>query len=440
MSKQVLIAGAGMGGLAAAIASARAGWQPRVFEQAGGFTDAGAGIQLGPNATRVLEAWGLGSALARVAAFPERLAVRSAGNGDLLAQLLLGAAALERYGAPYATVHRADLHRVLLDGAAGAGAELLVQARIDRVRDAPDTVLVGLGGPAEIEGDALIGADGLWSRVRQQVWADGAPASTGHLAYRTLLAQADLPPALRSDDVTVWLGPRLHVVTYPVRGGEWLNVVAIVQGAVASDPEGWDQFAVAADLQQALGDTCPALQDLVRAAPDWLLWVLHERPPLKGAQAMSHGRVALLGDAAHVMYPVGSNGASQAIVDARVLGAALVARGVGPAALRAYDDRLCAEISALVLRNRSAGPFGLLGLVDERCGGVFDDIDQVIPAAEREAYMARYKAAAGLAIETLNAAAPTIAAGACVAPLSAAGARAAPLSAPGTRAAPLTAR
>ncbi|HET8748398.1 MAG TPA: FAD-dependent monooxygenase, partial [Ramlibacter sp.] len=126
------------------------------------------------------------------------------------------------------------------------------------------------------------------------------------------------------------------------------------------------------------------------------------------------GRVALMGDAAHVMYPVGSNGASQAIVDARVLGAALVDHGVAPAALRAYNDKLCADVSALVLRNRGAGPFGLLGLVDERCGGVFDDIDQVIAAAEREAYMARYKAAAGFAIETLNAAPSIIAPGARV--------------------------
>jgi 5-methylphenazine-1-carboxylate 1-monooxygenase len=123
------------------------------------------------------------------------------------------------------------------------------------------------------------------------------------------------------------------------------------------------------------------------------------------------GRVALLGDAAHVMYPVGSNGASQAIVDARVLGAQFLAHGVGPQALRAYDDKLCKDLSALVLRNRGAGPFGLLGLVDERCGGVFDHIDEVLPREEREGFMARYKAAAGFAIETLNAAPPTIAPG-----------------------------
>ncbi|WP_235823260.1 FAD-dependent monooxygenase [Azohydromonas sediminis] len=126
------------------------------------------------------------------------------------------------------------------------------------------------------------------------------------------------------------------------------------------------------------------------------------------------GRVALLGDAAHVMYPTGSNGASQAIVDSRVLGASILAHGVTAQALKAYDDKLCADVSALVLRNRGAGPFGLLNLVDERCGGVFDDIEQVIPAAEREAFMARYKAAAGLIIETLNAAPPTIPPGARV--------------------------
>jgi 2-polyprenyl-6-methoxyphenol hydroxylase-like FAD-dependent oxidoreductase len=127
------------------------------------------------------------------------------------------------------------------------------------------------------------------------------------------------------------------------------------------------------------------------------------------------GRVALMGDAAHAMYPTGSNGASQAIVDARTLGAMMLAHGVGPAALRAYDDRLCAPVSALQLRNRGAGPFGLLTLLNDRCGGVFDDIDAVIPPAERAAFMAGYKAAAGFARDELNAAPPTIPPGARVA-------------------------
>jgi 5-methylphenazine-1-carboxylate 1-monooxygenase len=126
------------------------------------------------------------------------------------------------------------------------------------------------------------------------------------------------------------------------------------------------------------------------------------------------GNVALLGDAAHVMYPTGSNGASQAMMDARVLGAAMVEHGVTGGALQAYDARLCAEISAVVLRNRGAGPFGLLNLLDERCGGMFDDIDAVIPVEERDAFMSRYKAAAGFAMDTLNNSPAIIASGAQV--------------------------
>jgi len=127
------------------------------------------------------------------------------------------------------------------------------------------------------------------------------------------------------------------------------------------------------------------------------------------------GPVALIGDAAHAMYPTGSNGASQAIVDARVIGARMLDLGMTPAALAAYDAQLCAPVSELVLRNRGLGPFGLLGLLDERCGGVFDDIETVLPEGERRAFMANYKAAAGFAIETLNAAPPTIPPGARVA-------------------------
>ncbi|MDB5946261.1 MAG: FAD-dependent oxidoreductase [Ramlibacter sp.] len=359
MSKQVLIAGAGMGGLSAAIAIARAGRQPLVLEQAAAFDESGAGLQLGPNATRVLQAWDLGPALAQVAAFPQRLSVRSAGSGDVLAQMQLGAAALERYGAPYATLHRADLHRLLLEGARSAGVELMLDARVKSVRESGDSVRVGLSGAAgETEAQALVGADGLWSRVREQLWADGAPLPSGHLAYRTLIAQDDLPPPLRSDEVTVWLGPRLHVVAYPVHLGQWLNVVAIVHGSVAGNPREWDQSAAGRDLLQALGSTCAALQDLVHAAGAWRLWVLHERTPLKGAQAMSHGRVALVGDAAHPMRPYLAQGAGMAIEDAQELGRCLGAAGERsadvPAALRRYAlnrwER-CARVQRQAERN-----------------------------------------------------------------------------------------
>ena len=151
---------------------------------------------------------------------------------------------------------------------------------------------------------------------------------------------------------------------------------------------------------------------MLRGAAEVFEYPMIDRDPVP---TWVDGHVALLGDAAHVMYPTGSNGASQAIVDARVLGAAMVEHGVTIEALQAYDLKLCAEISAVVLRNRGAGPFGLLNMLDERCGGVFDDIESVIPAREREEFMGRYRAAAGFAKDQLNAAPPTIAPGARVA-------------------------
>jgi 2-polyprenyl-6-methoxyphenol hydroxylase-like FAD-dependent oxidoreductase len=150
---------------------------------------------------------------------------------------------------------------------------------------------------------------------------------------------------------------------------------------------------------------------MLRGAQEVFEYPMIDRDPVP---TWVDGRVALLGDAAHVMYPVGSAGASQAIVDARVLGAAMVQHGVNAQALQAYDQKLCKDISALVLRNRGAGPFAILGVVEERCGGVFDNIDDVIPKAERDEFMARYKQAAGFAIEALNAAPPTITPGARV--------------------------
>jgi hypothetical protein len=151
---------------------------------------------------------------------------------------------------------------------------------------------------------------------------------------------------------------------------------------------------------------------MLRGADEVFEYPMIDRDPVP---TWVDGRVALLGDAAHVMYPTGSNGASQAIVDARVLGAAMIEHGVTIEALQTYDRKLCAEISAVVLRNRGAGPFGLLNLLDERCGGVFDDIDAIIPPQERDEFMSRYRAAAGFAMDRLNAAAPTIAPGAKVA-------------------------
>ena len=338
--RQALIAGGGIGGLAAALAASRAGWEVRLYERAPVFSEVGAGIQLGPNVVRVLHGWGLKTELARVAAFPYRLQVRDAMSGRELGVLPLGERALQKYGAPYVTVHRADLHDLLL-------RSVLVQDKVWLNRDSclasyEDTgsvVTLKTTQGLEVEGDALIGADGLWSRVREQLLLnDGPPRVTGHLAYRAMLPQASLPERLRSQQVTAWLGPKLHVVQYPVRGGDWLNVVAIVQGQIQGDPQSWDHSTNAADLQAAIQLTSAPLRDLIaavtefgaRAGPAWRLWGLCDRPPMRGAHQQAQGRVALLGDAAHPMLPYLAQGAGMAIEDAAELGAAL-AQALGPA-------------------------------------------------------------------------------------------------------------
>lgn len=332
MQKQVLIAGGGIGGLAAALGSARAGWEVRLFERASAFTEIGAGVQIGPNVVRRLQAWGLQGALQAVAAFPGRLRVRSALTGAELAALPLGARAIERYGAAYATIHRADLHGLLLAAVRGLpGVHLNLGLSVQEHAQEGGAVTVRLahgdGRLVEVEGDALIGADGLRSGTRARLLGEAPTRASGHLAYRAVVRQDQLPQALHSGDVTAWLGPRLHVVQYPLRRGELLNVVAIRHGRPPADLESWDHGANAADLEAALARTCAPLQDLIRAVPQagggWRLWPLLDRPPVAGPHEMARGLVALLGDAAHPMRPYLAQGAGMAIEDAAELQRAL---------------------------------------------------------------------------------------------------------------------
>jgi len=331
MFRQALIAGGGIGGLAAALAASRAGWDVRLFERASAFGEVGAGIQLGPNVVKVLQGWGLAGALQIVAAFPERLQVRSAVSGQTLGELPLGAAMTQRYGAPYATLHRTDLHGLLLEAVRQhADMKLHLGRPLQSFSQTAQAVTVQADDGPGIEGDALIGADGLWSTVRQELLGDGLPRRTGHLAYRALVKQSDLPEQLRSQQVTAWLGPRMHVVRYPVRGGESLNVVAIVHGEVAAEADLWDHSANAADLAAATAGCCATLREVLDAIPGWRLWVLHDRAPMRGAHQHAVGRVALLGDAAHPMRPYLAQGAGMAIEDAAELGHAL-AQALDPA-------------------------------------------------------------------------------------------------------------
>ncbi len=327
---QALIAGGGIGGLAAALAAARAGWGVRLYERTPAFSEVGAGIQLGPNVVKVLHGWGLADALAAVAAFPDRLQVRSAQTGETLGVLRLGEVIAQRYGAPHATVHRADLHRVLLGAVQQAGVVLKLNHKLSTFTQNREVVTVQSGDDPPVEAEVLVGADGLWSPVRQWLLGDGPPRATGHLAYRALLPQADLPEALRSSQVTVWLGPKLHVVQYPVCGGKSLNVVGVVEGRTGADPDSWDHGTDGADLHAALAGSCAPLQDLVRAIPAWRLWALYDRPPMQAAWQHALGRVALLGDAAHPMRPYLAQGAGMAIEDAAELGRVL-AQALDPA-------------------------------------------------------------------------------------------------------------
>ncbi|WP_292292871.1 FAD-dependent monooxygenase, partial [Marivita sp.] len=268
-------------------------------------------------------------------------------------------------------------------------------------------------------GRLLVAADGIHSAIRAQMYPDQPPIHWGGAVMWRGTVRAK---PLRTVSSFVGLGTHRHrMVIYPISqpdetGTALINWIAEVtmDDAGAWQQDGWfkpveiDEFVHHFEEFRYDWLDVPAM---LRAADCAYVNPMIDRDPVP---SWVDGPVALMGDAAHAMYPTGSNGASQAIVDARVIGARILEHGVTEAALSAYDAQLCGPVSELVLRNRGAGPFGLLNLLDDRCGGVFDVIDDVIPAEERRDFMANYKAAAGFAIDTLNAAPPTIGTGARV--------------------------
>lgn len=368
MSAHILIAGGGIAGLASALALARRRHRVDLLEQAVAFGEVGAGIQLGPNVTRRLQALGVWEALVRVAARPEALVVRSATDDREIARLPLGNAMLHNYAAPYFCVHRADLHALLLAAARGTGAvTLTTAARVTEVVTRDQAVWVSSTEDRVWEGDALIGADGLWSTVRPRLLADcPPPRATGHTAWRALVDQSALPASLRSTQVTVWLGPRLHAVAYPVRRGEALNVVVLAEAAPAGDARDWDQFSSLAALQAATGRTSAGLQALLEAVPTWRAWTLNDRPPLTDPLQMASERMALVGDAAHPMLPYLAQGAGMAIEDAVALAEALDGGDAAsvPAAFARYAAQRWQRNAQVQARARRNGEiFHATGLV-----------------------------------------------------------------------------
>jgi salicylate hydroxylase len=335
-----MIAGAGIGGLTAALAIARTGFRVAIYEQAARLEEAGAGIQLSPNASRILLALGLDEPLRPSLVAPQELIVRSVPGGRVLARAPLGADIELRYGAPYWVVHRGDLQAALLEAVrAHPDIRLHLGVRVEDFAPYRDGVtLAGLaaGRPTEARGTALVIADGLWSRLRRRLGDDTPPRFANHTAWRALapadnLAAADLSGAV----VNLWLGPNAHLVHYPVKGGRLINIVAIVRDKWAD--QGW---STPADRQDVLRRFQPKVwpldtQILLGAATHWQKWALYDRPPL---HRRGEGPVTVLGDAAHPMLPFLAQGGAMAIEDAAVLAHSIAAMPNDlPRAMRSYE-------------------------------------------------------------------------------------------------------
>jgi 2-polyprenyl-6-methoxyphenol hydroxylase-like FAD-dependent oxidoreductase len=422
----ILIAGGGIAGLALGLTLHQIGLPFRIFEAAREMKPLGVGINLQPNAVREIFDLGLDAAqLARIGVSIREWALAGRNGLEFHAEPRGLAAG---YGWPQFAVHRGQfqmlLYQTLIER---AGADCIVTGqRVTDYRSEAGGVSLGLQGTDDqshrVQGALLIGADGIHSRVRAQMHPDQPPI---HWGGALMWRGTTRTRPLRGGASFLGLGgARQRMVIYPISTPDadglclvnWIAEITVDDPA-ARDASGW--------FQRSTPEA--ALAHFTEWRTDWLdvsalicgAEEVYENPMIDRDPApfWAEGPVALIGDAAHAMYPTGSNGASQAIVDARVLGTKLLAHGMTPAALGAYDAQLCAPISALVLRNRGAGPFGLLDLIEARATQAGLDpqridsatLDSLVPPPEREAFMASYKAAAGFAIETLNAAPPLIA-------------------------------
>ena len=422
----VIVAGAGIGGLSVALTLHQVGVPCVVFESVADIKALGVGINLQPNAVRELYDLGFDSELLDSIGVQTREWVLVGLNGREVYSELRGLKA--GYNWPQYSVHRGKLQMLLYRAALErlGAASIRTGLKVTGYRNQPDrsgvTVLLESrnGTRSEVEGSLLIAADGLHSAVRQQMYPQQPPIQWGGAIMWRGVTRGK---PIRSGASFIGLGTHRHrVVFYPISAADpvtgladinWIAEITVDNSSGWRDGD-WNKQVRHEDFLHHFQNwnydwiDIPAM---LLGAPEVFEYPMIDREPVP---TWIDGNVALLGDAAHVMYPTGSNGASQAIMDARVLGAVMLEHGLNCKALEAYDRQLCPEMSQLVLRNRGAGPFGLLNLLDDRCGGVFDNIDDVIPKAERDEFMLRYKTAAGFAAEKLNAAASTIPAGAKV--------------------------
>ncbi len=418
-SPRVLIAGGGIGGLSLALTLHQIGVPCTVFESVKELRPLGVGINIQPNAVRELFDLGIDAKALDQAGLPAREWALVGQNGqDIYAE---PRGTLAGYHWPQYAVHRGQFHMLLartLQARSGADA-IRLGHRITGYETNPDgtvTAIIQQADGSEIRehGTLLIGADGIHSAIRAQMHPDQPDIHWGGAVMWRGTTQAK---PIRTGSSFVGLGShRQRMVIYPISHPDpetGLSLINWIAEVTFDDPRQRDNIGWFRQVD---------IKDFAHHFQDWTYDWLDVPALLQGAEVAyenpmidrdpvdtwQDGPVALMGDAAHAMYPTGSNGASQAIIDARVMGACLLTHGVSQKALQTYDDQLCEPVSKLILRNRGAGPFGLLNMVNDRCGGVFDDIDDIIPPTERAAFMAGYKAAAGFAKEALNAAAQTI--------------------------------
>ena len=315
----ILIAGGGIGGLSAAIALAQIGYSVRILEQAPKLSEAGAGIQLSPNAVRLLQGWGVAKRLRSRAVAPDRITLFDGTDGKALADLTLGPAIATRYGAPYWVVHRADLQKALLE-TAGTFDGITVETgfRLVSADNSPAGVRAQSEDGRSAAGAALIGTDGLWSTCREIMGFDDEPRFSGRTAWRTLLPIEDAPPPFSTHATGLWLAPRSHLVHYPVSGGREINIVAIIEDAWHGQE--WDVPGDAQYLRDAFRDWADVPRQVLDRTEVWRKWALFDRPALPH---WSSGRMTLLGDAAHPMLPFLAQGGAMAIEDAASLARAI---------------------------------------------------------------------------------------------------------------------
>lgn len=318
----ILIAGAGIGGLTAALACAQQGMKVAVVERATELAEVGAGLQIAANGTHVLERLGLGAALESIGFRPQAATLRLGQSGRTIFSNPLGEAARERYGAWYYHVHRADLHRILAEAAsANPNIDLQLAKAVTGFVENAGSVSAGLSDGTSISGAALVGADGIHSSVRETLFGKDAPRFTGNVAWRLLVPTENLPVGLIPPHATVWTGPKGHAVTYYVRGGELVNFVGVVERE-DWQVEGWLESGDISELKRDFAPLCSTIHQLIDAADETTCfkWALFDRDPLP---SWSKGRATLLGDACHPMLPFMAQGACMAIEDAWVLASEL---------------------------------------------------------------------------------------------------------------------